>query len=122
MIQLPSKADILQWIQDNPGQGAKRDIARAFGLKGAAKVDLKHLLRELEDDGALDRRKRAYRDNATLPPVSILMVLPPDGSGDQFAHALEWTSDAPSPRILFVPRKGYLEIMPISVMLMAGKR
>jgi ribonuclease R len=106
MNQLPSKAEILQWIHDNPGQGAKRDIARAFGLKGAAKVELKHILRELEDDGALEKRKRSYRDNTTLPPVSILSILPPDPSGDQFATALEWGGDSPPPRILFVPRKG----------------
>jgi ribonuclease R len=106
MNQLPSKTDILQWIQDNPGQGAKRDIARAFGLKGAAKVELKRILRELEDDGALEKRRRNYRDIETLPPVSILAILPPDASGDQFARPLEWGGTGPEPRILFVPRKG----------------
>ena len=105
MNQLPSKADILQWIHDNPGQGAKRDIARAFGLKGAAKVDLKHLLRELEDDGALEKRKRHYRDSDVLPPVTILMVLPPDASGVQFAQPMEWQGEDAAPRILFIPRK-----------------
>ncbi len=106
MNQLPSKTDILQWIHDNPGQGAKRDIARAFGLKGAAKVELKRLLKELDDDGALEKRRRTYRDAEALPPVSILIVLPPDASGDQFARAVEWTGDGPEPRILFMPRKG----------------
>ncbi|MGL5012286.1 MAG: RNB domain-containing ribonuclease, partial [Paracoccaceae bacterium] len=106
MNQLPSKADILQWIQDNPGQGAKRDIARAFGLKGAAKVELKRLLAELADEGTLEKRKRNYRDAETLPPVSMLTVLAPDPSGDLFARAGEWTGTGEPPRILFVPRKG----------------
>jgi ribonuclease R len=106
MNPLPSKTDILQWIHDNPGQGAKRDIARAFGLKGAAKVELKRILRELEDDGALEKRRRNYRDVETLPPVSVLTILPPDASGDQFARAVEWGGTGPEPRILFVPRKG----------------
>jgi ribonuclease R len=106
MNQLPTKTDILQWIHDNPGQGAKRDIARAFGLKGAAKVELKRILRELEDDGALEKKRRNYRDVETLPPVSVLTILPPDRSGDQFAQATEWGGSTPEPRILFVPRKG----------------
>jgi ribonuclease R len=106
MNQLPSKTDILQWIHDNPGQGAKRDIARAFGLKGAAKVELKRILAELQDEGALEKRRRSYRDVDALPPVSILTILPPDTSGDQFAKAVEWAGTGPEPRILFVARKG----------------
>jgi len=35
MAELPSKEAILDWIAGNPTQTAKRDIARAFGLKGA---------------------------------------------------------------------------------------
>ncbi len=106
MNQLPSKTDILQWIQDNPGQGAKRDIARAFGLKGAAKVELKRLLNELADEGTVDKRARNYRDADTLPPVSMLTVLAPDASGDLFARAVEWAGTGPAPRILCVARKG----------------
>ncbi len=106
MNQLPSKTDILQWIHDNPGQGAKREIARAFGLKGAAKVELKRILAELADEGALEKRRRNYRDVETLPPVSILAILPPDTSGDQFAKPVEWAGADPEPRILFIPRKG----------------
>lgn len=106
MNQIPSKADILQWIQDNPGQGAKRDIARAFGLKGAAKIELKRLLNELADDGTLEKRARNYRDTETLPPVSMLTVLAPDTNGDLFATAVEWAGTGPAPRILCVARKG----------------
>ena len=46
MDQLPSKAQILQWITENPGQAAKRDIAKAFNMKGAAKIELKRILRD----------------------------------------------------------------------------
>ena len=47
MNRLPTPDEILAWLRDNPGQTAKRDIARAFGLKGAAKVELKRLLAEM---------------------------------------------------------------------------
>ena len=68
MTGLPSKSQILAWIAEHPGQTAKRDIAKAFGIKGAARIDLKRLLKELEAEGQLDRRRGAYRDPDSLPP------------------------------------------------------
>ncbi len=107
MDQIPSKDQIQQWITDNPTLASKRDIAKAFGIKGgAARIELKRLLKEMEDDGALAKRKRSYRDATTLPPVSILEVLAPDAAGDLFAKPLEWTADAEPPRILVVTRAG----------------
>ena len=47
MKTLPSKDEIRQWISENPGLSAKRDIAKAFGIKGAARIDLKRLLKAL---------------------------------------------------------------------------
>lgn len=105
MRDLPSKAQILAWIADHPGESAKRDIAKAFGIKGAQKIELKRLLNELADEGTLQRRRRNYRDAAKLPPVSVLQVLAPDRNGDQFLRAVEWQGEGPEPRILFVPRK-----------------
>lgn len=67
MQQLPTKEQILQWITDNPGLSAKRDIAKAFGIKGAGRIELKRILKELEEDGALEKKKRAYRDPGKLP-------------------------------------------------------
>ena len=38
MSQMPSKDEILKWISDNPTLTSKRDIAKAFGIKGAARI------------------------------------------------------------------------------------
>ncbi len=105
MKPLPSKTELLNWIAANPGHAAKRDIAKAFGIKGTDRIELKRLLRELEGDGAVDRDRKHYRDPESLPPVTVLMILPPDRNGDLFARPMEWTGDGPEPRILFVPRK-----------------
>ena len=45
MTQIPSKDAILAWISDNPTLTSKRDIAKAFGIKGADRIELKRLLR-----------------------------------------------------------------------------
>ncbi|QJD16125.1 ribonuclease R [Paracoccus sanguinis] len=105
MNQLPTRQQILDWIAENPDATAKRDIAKAFGVKGAARIDLKRLLKELEAEGVVERRRRSYRDHEKLPPVSVLEILPPDANGDLFARPMEWQGTGPMPRILFAPRK-----------------
>jgi len=105
MARIPSRTEILDWIADNPGLTAKRDIAKAFGIKGADRIELKRVLKELEGEGTLESRRKSYRDPEKLPPVTILMILPPDRNGDQFARPMEWQGEAPEPRVLFQPRK-----------------
>ncbi|MEO0960628.1 MAG: ribonuclease R, partial [Pseudomonadota bacterium] len=81
MKALPTKEQILEWVRENPHHGAKRDIAKAFGIKGADRAALKALLRELEDDGALARMGRRVRPPGHLPPVTLFTVEAPDGDG-----------------------------------------
>lgn len=104
MSTLPTKAQVLDWISANPTLTAKRDIAKAFGIKGAARIDLKQLLKELEAEGHLEKRKKTYRDPDRLPPVSVLQVKGPDGNGDLFAKPLEWHGEGAEPIVLIVPR------------------
>jgi ribonuclease R len=105
MSQIPSKDAILQWIADNPTLTTKRDIARAFDIKGAARIDLKRILRELETEGHLAKRSRSFRAPDVLPPVSVLQMLPPDRNGDLFARPMEWSGEGAEPLILFIPRE-----------------
>ncbi|WP_374646434.1 ribonuclease R [Tabrizicola sp.] len=105
MKPLPSKDEIRQWISENPGLAAKRDIAKAFGIKGDARIELKRLLRELEGEGVVEKSDRRFREPGVLPPVAVLQVLPPDAGGDLYARPLEEGVDE-TPRILIVPKKG----------------
>jgi len=104
MSKLPTKSEILDWIADNPTLSAKRDIAKAFGIKGAARIDLKRLLKELETEGHLEKRKKTYRDPDRLPPVSVLEVKAPTPDGDLFARPMEWHGEGVEPIVLIVPR------------------
>lgn len=104
MSRIPDKAEILDWISANPTLTSKRDIAKAFGIKGAARIDLKRLLKELEAEGHLQKRKKTYRDPDQLPPVSVLQVLAPDADGDMFAKPLEWHGEGVEPIVLVIPR------------------
>lgn len=106
MNQLPTRQQILDWIADNPDATAKRDIAKAFDIKGAARIELKRMLKDLEGEGLLGRRRGAYRDAGKLPPVTVVQILPPDADGDIFARPVEWQGEGAAPRILFAPRDG----------------
>ena len=104
MTKMPSKDEILQWISDNPTLTSKRDIARAFGIKGAARIDLKRMLKELEAEGHLQKRKKTYRDPDKLPPVSVLQVEEPTPDGDLMARPMEWQGEGVAPRVMIVAR------------------
>ncbi len=104
MKQLPSLDDLRQWLAENPGSN-RRDIAKAFGVKGSAKIDLKALLRDLEADGTLAPRRSA-RASGGLPPVTVLEVLAPDAEGDLFARPVEWRGDGAAPVILMITQPG----------------
>ncbi len=106
MKKFPSKAEILTWIQDNPTKTSKRDIGRAFGIKGAARIDLKRILKELTVEGYLIKERRSYGGKGDLPPVSVLRVLAPDKDGDLWAAPMEWDGDNSMLKILFVAQKG----------------
>ena len=105
MNPLPTKDQIRQWIAENPALSAKRDIAKAFGIKGDAKIDLKRMLKEMEEEGDLQKSARRFREPGVLPPVAVLQVLSPDKGGDLFAVPLEEGVDS-SIRVLVVPQKG----------------
>ena len=104
MSKIPSKPEILEWIAENPTLTAKRDIAKAFGIRGAARIDLKRVLKELEAEGHLEKRKRSYQDPDRLPPVSVLQVTGPDKDGDLFAKPMEWQGEGVEPVVLVIPR------------------
>jgi len=112
MTQIPSKAEILEWISTHPTLTAKRDIAKAFGIKGAARIELKRVLKQLEDEGHLSKRKKTYRDRDSLPPVTLLQMMHPTRDGDIFARPLEWHGDGEEPIVLMTlsptdPAVGY---------------
>jgi ribonuclease R len=112
MTQIPSKAEILDWITAHPTLTAKRDIAKAFGIKGAARIELKRVLKELEDEGHLSKRKKTYRERDNLPPVTLLQMMAPTSDGDLFARPIEWQGEGEEPIVLMTlspsdPALGY---------------
>ncbi len=106
MKQFPTKDQILEWVRDNPGAASKRDIARAFGIKGQDRIELKRVLKELQSDGALQGNRKDIRASGALEPVELLQVTAIDADGDVFAEPANWKQDVHAPTVLLVPKKG----------------
>jgi ribonuclease R len=106
MARSPTKDEILAWVDEHPEAGAKRDIAKAFGIKGAERIELKRLLKELEAEGKLERRRKSYGGSGKLPPVSVLQISGQTPDGDLLARPVEWQGTGTAPVVLFLPRKG----------------
>lgn len=90
---VPSREILLEFIQENPDRATKRDIAKAFGLKGDTRIELKQLLRELEDDGLIERSRKALKRPGALPPVTVLDITTRDTSGELIARPAEWPDE-----------------------------
>ncbi|MEO1330837.1 MAG: ribonuclease R [Pseudomonadota bacterium] len=102
---LPSKAELLRFLQSQTGRVGKRDLAKAFNLKGADRIALKTMLRELQDEGAIEGGRKAFREPGDLPPVALLEATAPDEDGDLRARPATWSDDADSPTIIVAPTK-----------------
>ena len=104
---MPSKADILKFIQGASETVGKREIARAFAIKGDNRIALKKLLQEMADEGSLAGNRKALQEKGRLPPVATFDIVGRDADGDLIAEPQVWnTEDGPKPKaIVRTPRK-----------------
>lgn len=88
MGTIPTRDEILKFIADQPGETTKRDIAKAFNIKGADRIPLKRLLREMSAEGLLEgSRKSGMRGQGDLPNVSVVQVTGRNKEGYLVARA-----------------------------------
>ncbi|WP_298427068.1 ribonuclease R [Rhodoblastus sp.] len=115
---MPSREDILAFIARErqalgeagaaiPEKIGKREIARAFGIRGDDKILLKKILKELEIEGEIQRSRKGLHEKGALPQIVLADILSRDRDGDLIATPAEWEEElGPAPRIvIFAPRK-----------------
>ncbi len=98
----PTREQLLAFIKDHAGKAGAREIARAFGLKNADRATLKRMLRDLADEGTVEKRRNRLHKPGTLPSVTLADIVERDRDGELIAVPNEWDEEAhgPSPRIL----------------------
>jgi ribonuclease R len=104
---LPTREDVLAFIEASDDPAGKREIARAFGLKGNEKIQLKALLKDMADEGLIDSAPgRAFHKMGGVPKVTVLRVADVDDSGRAFAVPERWEAEGEPPRLRVMERKG----------------
>ncbi len=103
---LPSREQVLEFVQTSDKPAGKREIARAFGLKGQEKIALKRLLKDMAEEGLIDGKKTAFHRMGGVPRVTVLRVIDID-DGEAFAIPDNWEPDdaTPPPRLRLIERK-----------------
>ena len=97
-MALPDRDRLLAFVAERGGPVDRKEIARAFRLKGAERAALRTLLRELEAEGAIDRR-RGRRVASSLPEVTVVEVTGRTEDGNLLA-CLAGRKGVPAPDIV----------------------
>ena len=100
---LPTREQVVEFIQTSERPAGKREIAKAFGLKGEERIALKRLLRDMADEGLIDGKKTAFHRMGGVPKVTVLRVVDVD-EGEAVAIPDAWHPDdgAPPPRLRLI--------------------
>ncbi|MCW5734846.1 MAG: ribonuclease R [Enhydrobacter sp.] len=104
--RIPTRDELLAFIKESATPVGKREIARAYGLKGDQRIELKQLLRDLRDQGdiAADRAK-TFKDPKALTDITVLEIVKVDDDGHLLAmpRRHDEKKDGPAPRIEIDP-------------------
>ncbi len=95
---MPNKEEILSFINENPDQSSKREIAKVFNLKGASRIWLRDVLRALKDENLISKQRKRAINKGKHPPVALVKISGRDKEGSLIAQPLEW-EDTPKPNI-----------------------
>ena len=103
-LGLPDRDALSAFIAEK-GETDLSEIARAFGVKGAERRALRHLINDLTDTGGLARRgRKGVAKPGALPPVGVVEVVSRDDDGDLFVRLVKADEDEPLVRL--APSKG----------------
>ncbi|MGD9784855.1 MAG: ribonuclease R [Hyphomicrobiaceae bacterium] len=100
---LPTREQILEFLRTADAKAGKREIARAFAIKGGDRIALKRLLAEMAEEGQIAGDRKALRARGGLPPVAVLEVKRRDADGDLVAEPTVWDeAEGPRPGVLLL--------------------
>ncbi|MFC7537339.1 ribonuclease R family protein [Sphingomonas sp. GCM10030256] len=100
---LPSRQQILDFIQQSGSPAGKREIARAFGLHGHDKILLKALLKDMADEGLIDSSPgRAFHKAGGVPKVTVLRIVAVEDGA--VAVPDNWQGEGPAPKLRVIEK------------------
>ena len=95
---IPSKPQLLEYIESQPHPVTRREIARAFNIKGSERIIMKAQLKQLMTEGKIVHHGGRHH-KADFAPVSVLEVLGHDNNNRLVARPLQWSGEGSPPQI-----------------------
>jgi ribonuclease R len=97
---LPTKEALRDFIHSGEAPLNKRDIARAFDIKGSDRIAMKQLLKELAEEGVIEKDTgKSYKAPDALPDTGLIEIIGLDVDGEMTAKPLQWYGQGPAPVI-----------------------
>ncbi len=94
-------------MRDAGAKTGKRELARAFSVKGSDRVKLKALLAEMSEEGLLVGNRKGFKERGKLPPVTVLDIVARDADGELIAEPAVWDgAEGERPRALVLAPHG----------------
>jgi ribonuclease R len=84
------KQDLIEFISESNGPVTKREIARAFSIKGQDKPKLTSALKDLEKEQLISKQSGAYIINKQLPEVVIINITGVNADGEYKVRPKDW--------------------------------
>jgi ribonuclease R len=99
----PTREELLAYLSEHPS-ATKRDLARHFDIKGGAKIALKRILRDMEDEGDVKRgRGKKLTRTGDLPEVTVVEVVELSADGELLCRPANWEGETEPPTIVLAP-------------------
>ena len=96
---VPDRDTLLKFLRE-AGETDKADIARAFGLKGEERRQLRDMLKTLEAEGKLGKRgRKGFAEAGQAPPVGVADIVERDADGDLYVQLVKGGEDVPLARL-----------------------
>lgn len=105
--EMPTMKELTDYLNAQTGKVGKRELARAFGIKGDNRIELKRMVKELKNQGFVETEHHGRRIGAKgiLPERVVVEITGTDSMGDLMARPLEWVGDTPAPQIIITKDK-----------------
>ncbi|MCA8902058.1 MAG: RNB domain-containing ribonuclease, partial [Hyphomonas sp.] len=82
-MSFPDRQTVLDYLKDHPNATTKQEIARGLRVKGKERNTLRQILKELEEEGVLERTgKRAWAQADRPPPTGVVEFTHLDDDGE----------------------------------------
>ena len=98
--KIPTPEELIAFLNEQTKQVSKREIARAFGLKGDSTAYLKHVLKEIETQGLIQKQGRHFATKGLLADRLNVEITGQDANGSYIGRPVHWKEPEAEPQII----------------------